>query len=94
MNTVYDNLPIHVASEKGNADCVRLLLEAGADIDNKNEDEQVKSLMTYLPYIRNEILGKKNLIFKMHWGIFCFYTHKKPSNYERGGYFFIFMKKL
>ncbi len=37
---MYDNLPIHVASENGHAECVSLLLEAGADIDNKNEDEQ------------------------------------------------------
>ena len=40
VNDQYDNLPIHVASRMGNVDCVRLLLDAGADIDNKNEDEQ------------------------------------------------------
>jgi len=39
-NDVYDNLPIHAASAAGNAECVRILLEAGADVDNKNEDER------------------------------------------------------
>ena len=40
VNDQYDNLPIHVASKMGNVDCVRRLHDAGADIDNKNEDEQ------------------------------------------------------
>ena len=40
VNDQYDNLPIHVASKMGNVDCVQKLLDAGADIDNKNEDEQ------------------------------------------------------
>ena len=40
INDQYDNLPIHVASAMGNLECVALLIEAGSDIDNKNEDEQ------------------------------------------------------
>ena len=90
MNTVYDNLPIHVASEKGNADCVRLLLEAGADIDNKNEDEQVKSFMTDLPYVRNEILGKKTSFSKCIGGFFAF-TRIKNQAITKGGDIFLFL---
>lgn len=40
LNDQYDNLPIHAACAKGNLDCVVLLGDRGADIDNKNEDEQ------------------------------------------------------
>ncbi len=61
MNTVYDNLPIHVASEKGNADCVRLLLEAGADIDNKNEDEQVRRRFEINLICTKRIIGEMRL---------------------------------
>ena len=39
VNDQYDNLPIHIASQCGNVECVKQLLEAGADVDNKNEDE-------------------------------------------------------
>ncbi|TRY67514.1 hypothetical protein TCAL_06427 [Tigriopus californicus] len=40
LNDQSDNLPIHAACAKGNLDCVLLLGDLGADIDNKNEDEQ------------------------------------------------------
>ena len=40
LNDQYDNLPIHIAAEKGNVECVKILLDAGSEIDNKNEDEQ------------------------------------------------------
>jgi ankyrin repeat protein len=40
VKDLHDDLPLHVACARGNVDCVKLLLNAGADIDNKNEDEQ------------------------------------------------------
>ena len=39
-NDRWDNTAIHVASSGGNLDIVMALIEAGAQIDNKNEDEQ------------------------------------------------------
>ncbi len=36
----YDNSPLHVACERGYLDIVFELLDSGADVDNKNEDEQ------------------------------------------------------
>lgn len=36
----YDNTALHAACLHGNSDCVAVLLENQADIDNKNEDEQ------------------------------------------------------
>ena len=39
-NDQYDNIPLHVACELGFLDTVKILLELGSDIDNKNEDEQ------------------------------------------------------
>ena len=40
LNDHNDNLPIHIACAEGNYDCAKALIEAGADVDNKNEDEQ------------------------------------------------------
>lgn len=40
VNDQFDNLPIHISCAKGSVESVKLLLEAGSDIDNKNEDEQ------------------------------------------------------
>ena len=39
-NDRWDNTAIHIASSSGNLDIVIALIEAGAQIDNKNEDEQ------------------------------------------------------
>lgn len=36
----YDNSPLHASAQKGYLDIVIALLEAGGDVDNKNEDEQ------------------------------------------------------
>eukprot|EP00094_Tigriopus_californicus_P006606 TCALIF_06362-PA protein Name:"Similar to trpa-1 Transient receptor potential cation channel subfamily A member 1 homolog (Caenorhabditis elegans)" AED:0.12 eAED:0.12 QI:8/0.6/0.31/0.93/1/1/16/267/1355 len=36
----YDNSPLHASARKGYLDIVIALLEAGGDVDNKNEDEQ------------------------------------------------------
>lgn len=36
----FDNSPLHVASERGFHDIATTLLEAGAEVDNKNEDER------------------------------------------------------
>ena len=33
VNDQYDNLPIHIASQCGNVECVKQLLDAGADKD-------------------------------------------------------------
>ncbi len=35
-----DNTPLHAAAAKGHVKATVALLEAGADPDNKNEDEQ------------------------------------------------------
>ena len=40
MNDRWDNTPLHIASSKGFLDCAMALIDAGAQIDNKNEDEQ------------------------------------------------------
>ena len=39
-NDRWDNTPLHTASAKGHLQALVALLEAGAQIDNKNEDEQ------------------------------------------------------
>uniref|UniRef100_A0A0K2TKJ7 Transient receptor potential cation channel subfamily A member 1 homolog [Aplysia californica] n=1 Tax=Lepeophtheirus salmonis TaxID=72036 RepID=A0A0K2TKJ7_LEPSM len=39
VNDLFDNLPLHVASKEGNVEIVHLLINAGSDIDKKNEDE-------------------------------------------------------
>ena len=39
-NDRWDNTALHIASIRGNLDIVTALIEAGAQIDNKNEDEQ------------------------------------------------------
>ena len=39
-NDRWDNTPLHTASAKGHLEAVVALIEAGAQIDNKNEDEQ------------------------------------------------------
>lgn len=36
----YDNTPLHIAASKGFFGIVNALLDAHADVDNKNEDEQ------------------------------------------------------
>ncbi len=36
----YDNTPLHVSAERGLLTVVTALLDAEADVDNKNEDEQ------------------------------------------------------
>ena len=36
----YDNGPLHMACERGFVEIAVALLDAGADVDNKNEDEQ------------------------------------------------------
>ena len=36
----YDNSPLHCAAEKGYVEVVSALLDAGSQIDNKNEDEE------------------------------------------------------
>lgn len=35
-----ENVPLHVAAQRGNYECVELLVQAGADMGSKNEDEQ------------------------------------------------------
>lgn len=39
-NDRWDNTPLHTASAKGHLQALVTLLEAGAQIDNKNEEEQ------------------------------------------------------
>ena len=39
-NDRWDNTALHIASIRGHLDIVTALIEAGAQIDNKNEDEQ------------------------------------------------------
>jgi len=39
-NDQYDSTPLHEACAEGHLESVRVLLDNGADIDNKNEDEQ------------------------------------------------------
>ncbi|RUS76171.1 hypothetical protein EGW08_016083 [Elysia chlorotica] len=36
----YDNSPLHIAAQKGYLDIVQCLLKNGADLDNKNEEEE------------------------------------------------------
>lgn len=36
----FDNSPLHEAARNGYLDVVKLLLEKGSQIDNKNEDEE------------------------------------------------------
>ena len=36
----FDNSPLHVACERGYLDIALTLMKAGADVDNKNEDER------------------------------------------------------
>ena len=40
VNDRYDNTPLHIACSKGYLEVAEALLDAGAQIDNKNEDEQ------------------------------------------------------
>ncbi|KAK7502989.1 hypothetical protein BaRGS_00005615 [Batillaria attramentaria] len=40
VNEQYDNSPLHIASQQGYLDVVRCLLDHGADLDSKNEEEQ------------------------------------------------------
>ena len=40
VNDRWDNTPLHIACSKGHLDCAVALIDAGAQIDNKNEDEQ------------------------------------------------------
>ena len=40
MSDRFDNTPLHVACERGYHAIALTLIEAGADVDNKNEDER------------------------------------------------------
>jgi len=40
VRNLYDDLPLHVACARGSVDCAQLLLDAGTNVEDKNEDEQ------------------------------------------------------